>query len=410
MNAFFTRFLASKLAGQDGSWRWLRRIRFLSVAAVLGLVTALLVVSFWGSSGKLGPHAPSVPSEEIQSAPDSPHTQQELRRPNPPRGFALHNEGFIEFAYPPETRERIQPLLEQAPLIRKELTARFGRDVLSSVRVHIARTPGEMATLAPAGAPFPSYASGVAYSQIGFVLLTIFPEQPSQEHDLLEVFRHELAHVALYDAMDGNRVPRWLNEGFAVHLSGESSLQRIQVLWPAVLAGNVLPFSQLDRGFSGGSGQVTLAYAQSADVVRYLLRTRDSNRFNLMLNRMREGASLEQALQASYALDLVGLEYEWREDASRRYSFWPVLLSGSMMWVGVLGLFVLGWRRLKKREQATLERWAREEAQEELMRHAQSRLHIVIAPSGEKQQPPVQRVDVVEVPKVQHDGNWHTLH
>lgn len=393
-----------------GASRWLKRLRFLALALVLGLITALAVVSIGATRHGLR-HGPVDLREAAQHPGDAPHVVGELQRPNPPAGFAQYDAGFIEFAYPPETRERIQPLIEQASSIRRELSNRFGRPVLGSVRVHIARTPGEMATLAPVGAPYPSYASGVAYPQIGYVLLTIFPEQPTAEHDLLEVFKHELAHVALYDALGGQRVPRWLNEGFAVHLSGESSLQRVQVLWSAVLAGNVLPFAQLDSGFANGASQVNLAYAEAADVVRYLLRTRDVNRFNLMLNRLREGAAFDQALQQSYGVDLVGLEYEWREDASRRYSFWPVLLSGSMVWVGVLGLFVLAWRRHKRRTQATLERWAREEAQEELLRHAQSRLHIVIAPPGEKPVPPPHRVvDTIEVPKVQHDGNWHTLH
>lgn len=397
----------------QGSWRWLKRLRFLSISLLLGLLTALAVVSF-GAPRHASRQALVTATDATAHPGDAPHVAGELQRPNPPPGFAQHDAGFIAFAYPPETRERIQPLIEQASAIRAELTNRFGRAVLSSVRVHVARTPGEMATLAPVGAPYPSYASGVAYPQIGYVLLTIFPDQPSAAHDLVEVFKHELAHVALYDALGGQRVPRWLNEGFAVHLSGESSLQRVQVLWSAVLAGDVLPFGQLDGGFAGGvnQGQVNLAYAQAADVVRYLLRTRDANRFNLMLNRLREGASLDHALQESYGVDLVGLEYEWREDASRRYSFWPVLLSGSMIWVGVLGLFLLAWRRHKKRTQATLERWAREEAQEELMRHAQSRLHIVLAPPGEQQRmPPPRVVDTkLEVPKVQHDGNWHTLH
>jgi hypothetical protein len=304
----------------------------------------------------------------------------------------------------------VQPLIEQAPAIQKELSARFGRPVLSSVRVHVARTPEEMATLAPEGAPFPSYASGVAYSQIGYVLLTIFPEQPNAQLDLMEVFRHELAHVALHDATGGQRVPRWLNEGFAIHLSGESSLARVSLLWPAVLAGDVLPFSRLDRGFAGGSSNVSLAYAQAADVVRYLLRTRDAQRFNLLLSHLRDGAPFESALRESYGLDLVGLEYEWRDDASQRYSFWPVLLSGSMIWVGVLGLFALAWRKHRKRQQATLARWAREEAQEDLLRQSQSRLHIVLAPAAEKREVPLHRVVEVEVPKVQHEGDWHTLH
>lgn len=390
--------------------RWLRALRLVALSVALGLVTTLAAIGLGGPGKHVTAPAVGHP-DHAESVPlDAPHVTGEIKRPNPPAGFVRQQAGFIEFAYPPETRERIQPLIEQAPHIREELAARFGRPVLQSVRVHVARTPGEMATLAPAGAPVPSYASGVAYSQIGFVLLTIFPDPPNAQLDLMEVFRHELAHVALYDAMGGAKVPRWLNEGFAIHLSGESSLSRVGLLWPAVLSGDVLPFAQLDRGFSSRSGNVSLAYAQSADVVRYLLRTRDAQRFNLLLNRMRGGDNFEQALNQSYGLDLAGLEYEWRDDASRRYSFWPVLLSGSMVWIGVLGLFALAWRSHRKRQQATLERWAREEAQEDLLRQQQARLHIVLQPTAEKPELPAHRAVEVGVPKVEHEGDWHTLH
>ena len=41
--------------------------------------------------------------------------------------------------------------------------------------------------------------------------------------------------------------------------------------------------------------------------------------------------------------------YEWREDVAKRYSFWPVLLSGSLVWVGVLVLFGLGYHGARSR-------------------------------------------------------------
>jgi hypothetical protein len=86
-----------------------------------------------------------------------------------------------------------------------------------------------------------------------------------------------------------------------------------------------------------------------------------------------------------------------------------------------MGLFVLAWRRHSRRQHETLERWAREEKQEELQQQAQARLHIVLAPVAKEQSFPtvrladVRRVDTVrrsevEVPKIEHDGDWHTLH
>jgi hypothetical protein len=161
-----------------------------------------------------------------------------LELPPVPGGFNTVDAGWVHFSYPPSTRGRVEPLIVAADSIRQELTARLGQAVLRNVHVRIARTPGEMTTLAPEGAPYPRYASGVAYSEIGLVLLTLAPSVPSSLYDVGEVFRHELAHVALEDATGGSfRVPHWFNEGLAVHLSGESSLLRLRTLSTATLAG-----------------------------------------------------------------------------------------------------------------------------------------------------------------------------
>jgi hypothetical protein len=255
--------------------RWLKRALLLlvSVATLWGLGT----VPRSAAAENLGPPEPIAvaPAEEaIVHASDAPVvTTRRISRPQVPENYNVYDGGWIRFAYPPSVRQRIEPLIAEANEIRAELSSRFERDVLADVDVRIARTPGEMATLSPPGAPFPRYASGVAYSQIGLVLLTLQPHNAGAPHDLVEVFHHELAHVALHETVDNHHVPRWFNEGFAIHLSGESSLARLQTLWGATLGGTLLPLDALDRAFPSEDHEVSVAYAQSADVVRHLLRT-----------------------------------------------------------------------------------------------------------------------------------------
>ncbi|MGE3673928.1 MAG: peptidase MA family metallohydrolase, partial [Polyangiaceae bacterium] len=338
----------------------------------------------------------------------------------------------------------VQPLIAEADSFRKVLSTSLGRPVLLAdekkappVWVIVARSPGEMASYAPDGYPPPAYASGVAYSSIGLVLLTIDPVTPGQPHVLEEVFRHELAHVALYDAVGGAHVPRWFNEGFAVHVSGESSLARLQTLWVATVANNLIPLSNIDNGFPADSDRAAVAYAQSADIVRYLLRKQDTERLDSLLERVRPragkpGQPFEAAFNDAYGTSLSQLEFEWRADAAKRYTFWPVLFSGGFVWAGALVLFGFAWRRRRKHHYETLARWEREEAEEDRRRAlAQNavRVHIVVPgaessialremgneleteeldeerPSGEMA-PPSDR----GVPKVRHEGSWHTLH
>jgi hypothetical protein len=361
--------------------------------------------------------APTV-SALPSSVADAPRAGRGvLRLPPIPAGFNSYDVGWVRFIYHPSSRERVQPLIAQAEAVRHDLTERLGFPVLSEVRVEIARTSGEMATFAPSGAPYPEYAAGVAYPELGLVLLTLTPVHASQEQDLGEVFRHELAHVALHDALNGQDVPRWFNEGFAVFASGESSFARMKTLSMSTVGGSLIPLHNLERSFPNDETKAQIAYAEAVDVVRFLVRREDIHRFRTLVSELRDGKTLEQAVLDAYTVDLATLELEWRDDASRRYTFIPILLSGTFFWVVALGLAVWAWRRRKRRDKLTLQRWAREEAVEDLqrarlaLRTEAARVHIVLAKGAEI---PIAQLAASasekEVPVVEHDGSWHTLH
>lgn len=369
-------------------------------------------------------------SGEVESRKEAPSDAPRshggtLRMPGIPAGFNSYDGGWIKFVYHPSIRERVQPLIADAAKVRSELTEWLGQPVLHEVRVAIARTPGEMTTLAPVNAPYPDYAAGVAYPEIGLVLLTVKPVHPNSQHELGEVFRHELAHVALEDAVSGRAVPRWFNEGFAVLASGETSFVRLQTLITATVSNNLLSLSQMERTFPADENQANIAYAQAADVVRFLVRREELHRFRGLVSRLRDGETMDSALLNSYGEETSTLEHEWREEVAKRYTFWPVMFSGTFIWAGTLGLFVFGYRRKKRKAADTLARWEREEAAEDEARRrlamkadagAPPRVHIVLARSVPDEAPPMTmppplpRSPEAEVPKVEHDGQWHTLH
>jgi hypothetical protein len=371
---------------------------------------------------RAGAAAPDEPAPVVSALPssvaDAPGVAAgALRLPPLPAGFNSYDGRWLRFVYHPSSRERVQPLIAQADAVRHDLSERLGFPVLSGVRVEVARTSGEMATFAPSGAPYPDYAAGVAYSELGLVLLSLSPVHAGSEQDLGEVFRHELAHVALNDALDGKPVPRWFNEGFAVLASGETSFVRMKTLMMATVGGSLLPLHDIERSFPNDETQALVAYAEAVDVVRFLVRREDAHRFRALIGELRTGKPFERAVVDAYGVDLPTLELEWRDDASRRYSIWPILLSGTFFWVIALGVFVWGWRRKKRRDKLTLQRWSREEAVEDLqrarmaLRSEAARVHIVLATGAELpvgQLPPL--MSEVEVPRVEHDGSWHTLH
>jgi hypothetical protein len=360
---------------------------------------------------------PAVETTPPEHAPpsDAPRfADDRIRMPAVAPGFTTYDGGWIRFSYHPSTRERVEPLINSADEIRRELEVWLGQPVLSRVRVDIARTPGEMKTLAPVGAPYPSYAEGVAYPDLSLVLLTLAPIGPNSAHDVSQTFRHELAHIALKDALGGRPVARWFNEGFAVLASGETSIERLSTLWTATVADRLLPLSEVERTFPNDAATASVAYAEAVDVVRFLIRREERHRFRTLIQELKEGSTLDGAVTDAYGVDLGTLEHEWRRDVAKRYTFWPILLSGTGVWAGVLVLFVWGWRRRRARSRATLERWERDEAREDQLRKLQenARIHIVLSrpAQGTAAPGPVATPAEIEVPRVEHEGEWHTLH
>jgi hypothetical protein len=367
------------------------------------------------SPGAVEPPRVEPAPRETPSPGDAPHLgESDLRIPPVAAGFSTYDGGWIRLTYHPSSRERIEPLIVAADEAKRDLEDWLGRPVLGKVRVDVARTPGEMETLAPRGAPYPEYASGVAYSELGLVLLTLTPRH-QENFELVQVFRHELAHIALHDAVGNHPIPRWFNEGFAVMASGETSFERMWALSSATISDRLLPLSQVERSFPNDESKASIAYAEASDVVRFLVRREDRHRFRSLVRELSAGRSLDMAAREAYGVDLVTLEHEWREDVAKRYTFWPVLFSGTAIWAGVLGLFVWGWRKRRARSQQTLARWARDEAREDQLRRLDDngRIHIVLqrAPAETVTTPlPAPSQAEIEVPRVQHEGTWHTLH
>jgi hypothetical protein len=368
------------------------------------------------------PKSQDAPKTELVS--DAPRATS-LQMPLIPEGFSVQEFGWLTAAYHPSLAAKMRVLLEEAEAVRAELTATLGRPVLGKVHLRVGRTAGEMEMLAPQGSGFPRYASGVAYSELGLVLLTATSRYPGERHVLAEVFRHELAHIALHDAVSRDRIPRWFNEGFAVHASGEASTSRISTLWTATLSGNLIPFTQLTRSFPADATTASVAYSQAADLVRFLLRQGEEHRFGALIERVASGQSFDEALADAYSTDMFTLEQRWRENVAKRYTFWPVIFGGSLIWIGALGLLVWGYLRRKSRAKIKLDRWAREEALEDVRRAwvqsvlARSRAVIESAVSmrassdasfsADSERQPVQ-VIVSTLPTVEHDGKRHVLH
>ncbi len=386
-------------------------VLLVAIAVALGVSPARAQEMGVGAAQASADQAEQAKSDAPPPTPVLPRdmpvlVSSQVTIPPVPASYKTRDLGWLHLAYPPAAEERVAPILAEADEFKAVLVERLGQQVLDRVEVRITPTFGDMARLAPIGVPPPGYASGVAYSRLHLVLITMLPPRGAEAVDVGETFKHEMVHVALEDATFGQHVPVWFNEGLAIYLSGEHSLARQNTLMSATFSGRLIPFADLDRSFPSDTFDVNVAYAESADVMRFLMQRTDQLRFTSMIGRVREGQPFERSAADAYGSDLRKLEFQWHRDAERRYSIIPVLTGGGILWVGVVAALVAAYVRRRRRTKAILARWEKEEAAEDLARaRATAALAgadpILVGGATIAARPSI---------KIEHDGHWHTIH
>jgi hypothetical protein len=377
------------------------------LARMLALFVALLALT-WGRPAAAEP-------EQVAPAALAPRDvgmvvqPQEAKLADPPADFQRIDRGWLVLEFPASVRERVDEVARDAEDFRGRLSADLGQPVLGHVVVRIARNPEQMAELAPDGSPPFVYAAGMAYPSMHLILLSMIAPDTWEAPDLGEVLRHELTHVALDEAASGHHIPRWFDEGLAIHESGELWLKRYRVLWDATVSRRLLPLAELDRSFPSDRSEVSVAYAESADVVRFLMRDDDRARFGSLVQRVRAGTPFERALEDAYDTDLRKLEFEWREDASHRFGVVPMLTGGGALWVLIAALMAVAWFKRRRRARTKLAEWAREEAEADALVAAARERAMQPDASPEGDDAPPAHVHP-SVPVVEHEGRWYTLH
>jgi hypothetical protein len=324
--------------------------------------------------------------------------------PEPIEGYETERIGSVTWTYPESERSRVVPLIESLDEHWREVVNDFGVIVDDELVIRVARNPREMRALAPAEMPPPDYATGVAYSRWGVILLTMSSPETWEPPDLEVVLVHELSHVALHRAVAGNDVPRWFNEGVAIHQSEVRMLPRMESLLRAAAQRSMLRLSEIDDHFPSRPHEVNVAYAQSADVVGFLRRSNnDERRFHRMIYSLRSGETFDTALATAYGWTRVGLERQWRESLRTRYRILPALLAGSTVWVLAAVLVVVAYRRRRRYHHMKLEQMGYREELEALQVSTRP-------PPAPLEPQPQDTMTDTGVPIVEHDGESHTLH
>ena len=357
------------------------------------------------------------PSSAFAEAPrpvDAPlsSAKRSVELPPLPAEYREIDQDGIRFSYHPSTRERIRPLFERAGAIRASLAALTGAEVLRRVEVRVAAVPAEMANLSPGEVP--ASVGCVAFFEHRLVVMSVASPVSSSPVDVQTALTHALAHIALDEAAGGAALPPWFHEGFALDVAEGADLDRARTLVDAAIFGRFLEIDELSPEVGRGG----LADAQAADFVRFLAAAHDGRSAQpalaRLLRRVRDGEPFDRAILAALdAADRGAVEARWSDDRARRYAFVPVLVA----LVAAVGLFSAAWIAIARSRRAKIAAAAAARARRErpLATPKPVRAPAKIAAAarlaaGRGRDAAIHVPRDPEVPKVEHNGEWHTLH
>ncbi|HSB35882.1 MAG TPA: hypothetical protein VLH41_03345 [Thermoanaerobaculia bacterium] len=230
------------------------------------------------------------------------------------------------------------------------------REAGPPIRVLLAPESSPMARSAPAWVS--GYTDGVSN------VVVLLPERTPSYPDggLEDVLAHEVAHVLIYRASGGRRIPRWFNEGVAMLASRSWRFRDETHLAMGLLSGERISLFRLDDLFRGNRWQVERAYALSGALVQDLLDKYGTGLPSALFSRVAQGLSFEEALRRTTGATLieVGNSFWARQSFLRRWL--PILTSTAVLWLAISLLAIVAAAKRRRQRAAEAEALAEVEA------------------------------------------------
>ncbi len=179
----------------------------------------------------------------------------------------------------------------------------------------------------------------------------------ADEGDLVRTLRHELAHLALHEAV-AVRVPLWFDEGYAGWAAGEWDRLGTLELNLAVVRGAVPTLTGLDGALRGSASSVDPAYALAVSAVAELARRNPTRTLTPLLRRLESGEDFDAAVLATTGLAVGRFEQEWQRSIRRRYTLGNWLLAGGGWLIVAL---LVAWQVRRRRRTDRVRRAALDE-------------------------------------------------
>lgn len=200
----------------------------------------------------------------------------------------------------------------------------------------------------------PEWSAGIAQPDRHLIVLS-GPALRTGHAGLEATVVHELVHLALHARLGPNAwVPRWFDEGLAMHLAGALGWRDRISMWGR----GPVQLHQLTDQFPRDARQAQFAYVESEAAVRRMV---GRGSIAPLLNRLQSGQEFDAAFERSYGETLRDFEGRVQGEVRGRWR-WLTALGGGVSLGALMGvLAIVGGVRVRLRNRRRLGKWADEE-------------------------------------------------
>jgi len=260
-----------------------------------------------------------------------------------------------EITYRAEREEWIRATAPHIRAARERLFFYFGPVADSGITVHIAADRDEF--LALTGPAFPDWGVAAAVPRLGRIVL-MAPGAGTWPMPYAQVVQHEYAHIYLHRlAGPDARIPRWLDEGFAMHTAFEWGIGRYMRLARAAWAGQLLNLRELEGVNRFGSEKAALAYTQSFAAYQFLEDQFGREGVRELLRALGRGLSIDQAFHRALGSGYPDFQASLVIELEKRYSIMTLITDAGFWWALLALLIVVVWLLKKRRAREIERRW-----------------------------------------------------
>ncbi|MBX9927283.1 MAG: hypothetical protein K2X99_00090 [Gemmatimonadaceae bacterium] len=214
------------------------------------------------------------------------------------------------------------------------------------------------------GAGAPEWGSAIAFPDEQRIVMQ-GSSAGSDAGDPLAVLRHELAHLALREALGDATIPRWFDEGYASVAAGEGARDELLATNVALVWRGVPELSGVERMFGGGGEEAATAYALARTAVAELQRLDPNRGLELLFTYWRAEGRLDPAIRRAYGMTATAFEDRWRGIVRRRFGALALVADLSVGAVLLLLVLLPAWVERRRRDRRRLEAMRMAEAEQE---------------------------------------------